>query len=380
MKSFNGLMDRMLDLNEIKLAILEAAEGKMDRPSVRRRVENLDESAQQIYWIIQNGWKPHQHRRGRIFEGGHKKPRDNIQKPAWWPEQVIHHLVVRQLKPILVPRMHRYVCGTIGKIDVATYWQRKKGKRPCGRGALFACRTIRRWRNSYKGRKFYVLETDIHHFYDTISIDILMAILERRIRDREFLELCREILVSAGPGIPKGFYTSPWFAQAYLEDFDNFILQKLKPDHYLRYMDNIYLFSKNKRKLRRMRDAMQGYLQTYLGLSLKDTTQVFRFEYADGKGRPIQCLGFIIHRNRVTLRKNILKRIRAKAWRMHRKRRCTVRDAQAMLSYKGWLKHTDTYTYFQKYIQPVTNLRYCRRRVSMQAKREAQQRVLENCS
>lgn len=358
MKSYNHLFERMLDHDEIVAAIRETARGKTKRKRVQRTLEHIDEAADKIKEMLEAGWIPREHDRLKIKEGGHKKMRDNIQKPYWWPEQIIHHLIVRQLKPILVPRMARYTCGIVSKRDV-------NGP---GRGALFACQTMVKWRNSYGNKRLYVLQADIRHFYNEIDIPTLETMLARRIRDKRFLELCHTVLSTAGPGLPKGFYTSPWFAQLYLEELDNYILQELKPDHYLRYMDNMYLLCTNKRKLRNMRDAIQKYLST-INLSLNERTQVFKFE-KDGSGRAIDCVGFIIHQNRVTIRKNILKRIRAKVNRMHRHHRCTIHDARTMVSYFSWLTHTDTYNYYRMYIKPYVSKRYCRYTISRRSKHE----------
>lgn len=359
MKSYNNLFVNMLEHDEIVAAIREAAKGKTKRRRVQYTLSHIDEAAESIRAMLEAGWTPLPHTRGHIREGGHRKPRNNIQKPNWWPEQIIHHLIVRQLKPILVPRMYRYSCGIISKKDA-------KGP---GRGALFACKTMVRWRNKYGNRRFYVLQADVRHFYDEMDIPTLKDMLARRIRDKRFLALCYAVMDIAAPGIPKGFFTSPWFAQLYLEGLDNFIQQDLRPDHYLRYMDNMFLFCANKRRLRNMRDAIQAFLAT-IHLSLNRHVQVFRFETSDGKGRPINCVGFIIHRNRVTIRKNILKRIRAKAYRMHRKHRCTIHDARTVISYFGWLSHTDTYTYYTVYLKPYVNRRYCRRKISRRDKRD----------
>lgn len=355
----------MLDIEEIKAAILEASQGKRSRRTVAYTLEHLDEAAQKIQDILFNGWTPRQHPRRQLKEGGHKKLRNNIQKPAWWPEQIIHHLMVRQLKPIIMPRMAENICGTAGRKDQQLYKHKEKAK---GKGALYACKKMQAWRDQYNGKKFYVLETDIKSFYDSIDLDILMSKLRRRIRDKKFLDICEAVLRTAGPGIPKGFYTSPWFAQLYLEDMDEFILQSKFADHYVRYMDNMFLLGRNKRQLRKARDSLEQYLQTNLGLHLNKSTQVYRFEYQakDGRerGRPINCVGFSIHCNRVSLRKSILKRIRAKARRIARRGGLRLFDARAMMSYKGWLKHADVNGYYQRHVKPWVDLRSIRQRIS----------------
>ena len=100
---------------------------------------------------------------------------------------------------------------------------------------------------------------------------------------------------------------------------------------------------------------------------------MFRFEYIGENnqvyGRPINCLGYVIHHNRTTLRKALIKRIRGKALRVHKKKRCTLRDASAIVSYSGWLKHTDTYDYYYVWIKPNVSYRYCKHKLSKHAKR-----------
>lgn len=369
MKSYKGLFNNILNLEEIKAAIVEASQGKRGRRNVAETLKNLDGAAVEIQKILLNGWKPRKHKRGSIREGGHKKKRDNIQKPAWWPEQIIHHLIVRQLKPIIVPRMADNVCGIASGEDLQKYKPHlfNGANKPSGRGALWAAKRMAKWRDEYNGKKFYVLETDVKSFYDSIDIYILLAKLSKIIKDARFLEICWAILNSAGPGIPKGFYTSPWFAQLYFMDTDNYIMQDLKPDHYMRYMDNMWLFMKNKRKLRKARDGLQGYISKNLSLSLNGTTQIYRFEHIlkdrdglpiieNGKtvtaGRAIECVGYIVHCDRITIRKNILKRIRAKAFRIDRKQSYTAHNCTAMLSYKGWFKYTNTRGYYKRHIKP----------------------------
>ena len=120
-------------------------------------------------------------------------------------------------------------------------------------------------------------------------------------------------------GLILGHYTSPWFFNFYLKNFDHFAAQ-LDGIKYLRFADNIFLVGKNKKKVHRALEDIRQYLRKNLSLELNGSTQVYRFEYVDrfGKirGRAVNALGVVIHRNRVTLRKSILMRIRRKAIRI----------------------------------------------------------------
>ena len=281
-----------------------------------------------------------------------------IEKPVWDDEQIVHHMLMRQFWQITYPRTYLYSCGAVK-----------------GRGALYALRALKRGRDKYNGYKFYVAELDIKGFYDNIDVEILKRKLRKLIRDKRYLDLMFKVIDASAPGLPKGFYTSPGLSNFYLMGFDNYVKQELKPDTYVRYMDNMFLFHTNKRELHAMVRAIEDYLWNELHLKLNASKQVFRMEYVDRrtgevKGRAVNALGFVIHRNRITMRKSILKRARAKANRMHRNHRCRRIDAATMISYAGWFRHTDTYNYFQKWIAPQVSIRYCRKRISTLAKRE----------
>ncbi len=363
MKSYNGLYDRMMEPGEIQAAIKAAAKGKKRRRSVQRALHNIEGKAEKVRAAVERpgGWRPPHHEATPRQDGSHKKLR-MIQKPRWDNEQIIHHMLMRQLRPIIEKSLYKYASGSIP-----------------GRGTHYALRAMKRWRDGYKGRKFYVAELDIRHFYDNVDIDRLKAKLDKIIRDKRYKDLLFRVIDGGAPGLPKGFYTSPWLAHFLLTPADYYITQQLKPDHYLRYLDNFFLFSKNKKQLHAMVEALREYLRRSLGLEIKGDWQVYRFEGENRKagkvtGRAINCLGFVIHNNRVCLRKTILKRIRGKALRMHRKRRCRRIDAAAMISYVGYLDHSDTYNYYKRHIKPNVSIQYCKRRISALAKKKAKVR------
>lgn len=366
----------MMRIEEIEASIREAAAHKTRRRAVRRTLENIHDCAKEIQeTIISGNWHPKQHDTCYIQEGSHRKRR-NIIKPEWYHEQIVHHMLARQLAKIYGKRIYHYAAGTIKAPDATK-----------GKGPLFCMRTIRRWRDEYRGKKFYVAELDIAKCFDSIDTEILKGLLRKRIRDKRFLSILFEVIDAAAPGIPKGYYLSPWFAQVYLSEMDEYILRELHPQHYLRFVDNIFILHSNKRELHRMVSQIETYLSDNLRLRLNGSKQVYRMEYTDRKGkargRAINCTGYVIHHDRVTIRKSILKRARAKALRMKRLNRCTAQDAATMLSYKGWFRQTDTYQYFQTWIKPNVSMRQCRRKVSISAKikaKEAQHDKLENCA
>ena len=353
----------MMDHEEIKAAIKSAAKHKTGRKSVRKVLEDLDGSAKEVAEAITKpgGWYPPKHEPQPRQDGTHKKLR-MIQKPRWNNEQIVHHMLMRQLRPIITKSLYRYACGSIP-----------------GRGTHYAKDTMLRWRNGYKGKRFYVAELDIRHFYDTVDTVRLKARIDRMIRDRRYKELLFRVIDGGGPGLPKGFYTSPWLAHYVLTPMDHFITQRLRPDHYLRYVDNLFLFARNKKELHSMVREIGRYLKSEQGLEIKGDWQVFRFETVHRRtgnmtGRAINALGLVIHRDRVGIRKSILKRARRKAFKIGREKRYRRIDAAAMVSYMGYFSHSDTYGYYLRYIKPNVSIQRCKRRIAAANKKQKEAR------
>lgn len=358
MKSYNGLMAKVLDRTEAVAAIEEAAKYKRHRPTVMRILENKEAKAEEVCRKLERGeWHPPHHERQMLYEGAHRKPRE-IVKPRFDDEQIVHHMLMRPFRPIVERRLYRYAYGSLPR-----------------RGSHAAMKTMKRWRDGYGNKRFYVLECDVRHFYDSIDTEILKAKLDKIIRDRRYKALLFEVIDEGSPGLPKGFYPSPWLANFYMAEFDDYVVQRLKPDRYLRYMDNMFLFSTNKRELHRIAAALAAFLRKNLHLSLKGDWQVFRFEKQSPRadkasGRAINALGYVIHRNRVGVRKTSLQRVRRKANRIYAKGRCTLHDAQSMVSRAGLLRHANAYHYYEKHIKPRVNIRYCKRKISAHMKKQ----------
>lgn len=128
-------------------------------------------------------------------------------------------------------------------------------------------------------------------------------------------------------------------------------------------------------ELHRIAAALAAFLRKNLHLSLKGDWQVFRFEKQSPRadkasGRAINALGYVIHRNRVGVRKTSLQRVRRKANRIYAKGRCTLHDAQSMVSRAGLLRHANAYHYYEKHIKPRVNIRYCKRKISAHMKKQ----------
>lgn len=348
MKSYKNLWDKFISDENIELAIKNASRGKKDRQTVKRRLEN-PKFKEQIRKYAEN-FKNKKHTPKEIYDGIQRKKRSII--VPTFDEQVIHHMVVNILQPIFMRGMYEHSYGSIPK-----------------RGAHKGKNAIKKWIAKDGKNCKYILKMDIRKYFDSIPHDIYLRNLRRIIKDDRFMQVLEEITRVIPQGLPLGFYTSQWTANWYLQGLDHFIKNDLRAKHYIRYMDDMVIFGSNKRQLHQIRIEVEKYLNDKLGLTLKDNWQVFRFSYGD-KYRFLDFMGFRFYRNRITLRRSILLKALRKARRLYRAEKITIFAARQMLSYLGWLSHTDTYGIYAREIKPLINYQTLKRRLSTYDRRQ----------
>lgn len=112
MKSYNHLMEKMLSPENVKLAIKKAAKGKRDRKRVRRILENPDRYVE-YYQNFAINYK-HRNKKPKTINDGFRQKKRQIIVPSF-DEQVLHHMVVNVLEPIIKHGMYEHVHGSIPK-------------------------------------------------------------------------------------------------------------------------------------------------------------------------------------------------------------------------------------------------------------------------
>ena len=354
MKSYKHLMEKCVSAQNIKLAIRKAAKGKRDRKRVQMILADMD-SYVPHFQEMAIGYK-HRNKPPKVIYDGISRKKREIIVPSF-DEQVLHHMIVNVLEPIIKKGIYEHVHGSIPK-----------------RGPYAGKKVIQKWLTHDRKNCRYVLKMDIRQFFGSIPHYTLMEYMGRYIHDEIFLKLIGEVLDTTKVGLPLGFHTSHWLANWYLQGLDHYIKEDLKAVHYMRYMDDMVIFGPNKRKLHKMRISIGEYLKNNLGLELKGNYQVFNMEYRDkhGKvrGRDLDFMGFRFRHNRITMRKAIMLRMCRKAKKLSRKEKITVHDCKQMMSALSWLKNTDTYNMYLKYIKPYVNFQYMKRRISRYDRRQ----------
>ena len=375
-KSVNNLYEPMLEHSNVEKKFHIAAKGKTERSDVavilkpeniQRHVETvieqLSNTAPEGYDVPnpEKAWKPVKHGKVRINEGTSKKQR-LIEKPRYNYEQVVHHIVVSACYDIFMQGMYEFSCGSVPD-----------------RGAHYGKKYIERWIHTDLKNCKYILKMDIRHFFESVDHDVLKAWLEKKIRDKRMLNILFLIIDGSEQGLPLGFYTSQWLSNFMLQPLDHYIKEQLHAAHYIRYMDDMVVFGRNKKELHRMRIAIDDFLRERLNLKMKGNWQVFRFEYVERKtgkvkGRPLDFMGFEFHQDRTILRESIMLSCTRKVNRVAKKDKITWYDATAILSHMGYLTHTDTYGMYQDRVKPYVNVKKLKRIVSKHSKRKEKEK------
>jgi hypothetical protein len=337
MKRVGNLYSKICNKGNIYKAISKAGTGKKSRKNVKRILDNQIYYTDLLYEILKNKkYRPNPYREIKIQDGVRKKERI-IYKPQFYPDQIIHWALMLQLEPILMRGMYYYCCGSVKN-----------------RGILHGARYIKKILIQDRKNTKYCLKLDVKKFYPSINKEKLKYKFLKILKCRDTLDLIDQIIDSSKEGLPIGNYTSQWFANFYLQDLDHYIKEELHMKYYIRYMDDMVLFHRNKRELHKIKEKIEIFLKSE-NLNLKENWQLFRTD-----SRPLDFLGYRFYRGYTTLRRNNCLRIRRRIKRIYKKGKLSVKDARAVLSYNGWLKYSNSHNYTKKYIKPYISINKCK--------------------
>ena len=308
-------------------------------------------------------------------------------------DHIIAHMVMDASMEAFMRGMHPHCCGSVP-----------------GRGIKHVVKTVSRWMQEDRACRYFV-KLDIRKFFDSIDGDILMDKLRRKIKDKDILWAHGQIIsspaklsiesVPAGSrppdkiATPVGYYTSPWYANLYLEECDWFIEQKLFKErrgkrikfvrHYLRYVDDMLLIGTSKRDLEKAVHMIKEHLRKTLGLEIKNTWEIKaigKHELADGKWQLKQGTywcdigGYKFCKDGVILRDGIYLETRRLARKMNRQGYYTKKQCASLNSRIGWSKHCDSRNFIENEIKPYVDIKTTRRIIS-DVDKESKRRRLE---
>ena len=260
-KPAKRLWPRVLEWDNLLLAAKEASRGKRFRREVLDFNADLEFNLLELQARLASGlWHPGPYRMLEVLE-----PKRRLVHAPCFPDRVVHHALVQIIKPFFERRFisDSYACR-VGK----------------GTHAASDCMT-RMLRSAYdQWGRVYVLKADISQYFYSIDHEILLRIIGRTIGDPDVLRLIRSLVtecgcISGGRGLPLGALTSQLFANAYLDQLDHHVKDRLGVKHYVRYMDDFLILRPGKAELWELLAEIRDFLACELRLSLNPKTGIF---------------------------------------------------------------------------------------------------------
>ena len=258
MKRTGRLWERILERENLRLAFHRASSGKRDRAGVREFGESLDRNLETMTAQIRDGTFPI----GRCHQFMIHDPKRRVITAPCFVERVFHHAIIQIAEPTFEQWLisDTYACRV-------------------GKGRIAA---LQRARGFARGQGHF-LKMDIRSYFDSIRHDRLLEGLERHFRDTELLSWFSRMVCAfrgtSGMGLPIGSLTSQHFANFYLGHYDRFVKESLRIRGYIRYMDDMALWSDSSAELAEVLERSREFLRVHLGLKLKPGYHINRTEH-----------------------------------------------------------------------------------------------------
>jgi hypothetical protein len=328
MVRIGNLYDKIISIDNLRLADEKARRGKLRSYGVRRHDLRRDENIYKLHGMLAD--KSFKTSRYDIFSmiTDNGKMREIYRLP-YFPDRIVHHAIMNIMEPIW---MSTFITDTYSCIK--------------GRGIHGAANKLKKEIRDIKMTR-YCLKIDIRKFYPSVNHIILKRILRRKIKDKDLLNLLDTIIDSAA-GLPIGNYLSQFFANIYLSGFDHWIKEDRKIKYYYRYADDMVFLHPDKAFLHALLVEINHYMKSELNLTLKSNFQVF-----PTRVRGIDFLGYRFYPTHTLLRKSIKVRFCRRAALLNKLTTIT-RECyrQQMCSWSGWTRHCNASNLMLKVLKP----------------------------
>ncbi len=248
MKRENDLIEKIAEPDNLRLAFWKARKAKEGKIEVAQFRMHLDKNLLSIREELLSGkLKVGNYHYFTIFD-----PKERLICAASFKERVLHHAIMN-------------IChANFEKYQISGSYASRPGK-----GTYAALERAAVFQKKYK----WFLKLDVRKYFDTIDHRILKRMLAKRFKDIALLNVFSNIIdsyqTSNGKGLPIGNLTSQYFANHYLALADHYIKEKLQALAYVRYMDDMVMWSDDKNTLLKIGNDFQSFIQSELQLSLK---------------------------------------------------------------------------------------------------------------
>jgi retron-type reverse transcriptase len=338
MKAANNVYNEIISPENLFSAWDEFKKDKRKKKDVQKFEWKLEENIFQLYRDL----KSKKYKHGTYTSFHIQDPKQRHIHKATVRDRVLHHAIFKVVNPVFEPAFisHSFSCrvgkGTHKGIDnISSILRRVSG-------------------NSFK--PCFALKCDIKKFFDSIDHNILIGIIQKRIRDKNVLWLLEEIIESftssqsnvfQRKGLPIGNLTSQFFANIYLNEFDQFIKHNLRVKNYCRYTDDFVIIADNRQYLADLIPKISNFLSAKLQLNLHPKKVSIR-KFHQG----IDFLGYVslphYRALRTKTRQRIFKKFKERTAEYRAGAISSETLEQSLQSYLGVLSHADSYKLSQE--------------------------------
>jgi hypothetical protein len=218
---------------------------------VRQFATGLDDRIAEMAKAISEGIFPV----GRFHQFLIRDPKERVITAPCFDERVLHHAIMNVCEPVL----DRWL------IDDTFACRSGKGRE----AAILRAQHFSR-------NALWCLKLDVRKYFESISHQRLLHLLESRFKDERLLQLLNRIIAAyrgdLGVGVPIGSLTSQHFANFYLGWLDRFVKETLRVRGYVRYMDDMVLWHPSRKVLVEMHRRCQQFATVHLGLEFKPSS------------------------------------------------------------------------------------------------------------
>lgn len=352
------------DLEQLIRAYQSARRGKRSKPRVCQFDFFLENNLIKLRYLLSSGsYIPSPYAHFTIYD---PKTRQ-VAAPAF-NDRVLQHSLVSTIEPSFEKKFifDSYAC----RKEKGSHFGARRVKK-----FLMAARCI-----NGREKEVYVLQCDVEKFFQSISWDVLLALVSKTIQCPQTLKLIEKIvtthhkttdkadkkaeeeaaqlsLFSSKPavndvisipfrrGLPIGNLTSQLFANIYLNELDHFVKETLRERWYARYMDDFLIISPDRHHLVEIREKIRGFLKEKLALNLH-RKKVTINSVKDG----VPFVGYRIFYDHMLVRGSTLRRMQKK----YRRRVRLLKKgliSENELSYtqssiRGHLKHANAHSLY----------------------------------
>ena len=344
LKSYNNIYPKICSYQNLENAFKKAKKGKSSKLYVVKFEKKLSENLIDLC----NELTFHTYKPKPLKTFILRDPKTRKISKSSFRDRVTHHALIRIIEPIF------------DKTFIHDSYANRRGKGV--HSALDRFDQFKRKASKNNTRNGYVLKADIKHYFDTVNHEILVKIISRKIKDKRTIWLIRRILGNHktkehGKGMPLGNLTSQFFANVYLNEFDQFVKHRLKAKYYIRYVDDFVILHNSKKVLEEYKEKIKKFLEKELRLELHpDKSKIIPLH----KG--IKLLGFKVFYYHKLLRKSNLRKFLKKLKILKEGyEQGLVSKHEILESVKGWFgyaMHGNTYKLRKKVFEQIEKLYY----------------------